>query len=110
MEKTESKNPNPQSIASRRRQSISELKKELGLDKIPVIRQPIQIKKDGKHLYYVTGFNFPLRPDTIERLDIPNYRIISEIDRAEWHREMDEAAEQKQETIDLEDYPWGYEP
>ena len=111
MEKTKSKNPNPQSIASERRRSISELKKKLGLDKIPVIHKTIPIKKDGKHLYYVAGFNLPLRPETLERLNIPNQRIICEIDRDEWHREMNDAAEQaKQETIDLEQYPWGYEP
>jgi hypothetical protein len=90
---------------------LMKLKKELGLDKIPVIRQPIKVKKDGKHLYRVAGFTYPLRPETLERLNISNQRIICEVDREQWHREMDEAREKEngRETIDPEQYPWGYE-
>ena len=90
---------------------LMKLKKELGLDKIPVIRQPIKVKKDGKHLYRVAGFTYPLRPETLERLNISNQRIICEVDREQWHREMDEARERENngETIDPELYPWGYE-
>lgn len=104
MEETTSK---PKNIHS----SIAELKKKLGLDKIPVIHPPIPIKKDGKHLYRVAGFTYPLRPETIERLNIPNQKIICEVDREQWHREMDEARERENngETIDPELYPWGYE-
>ena len=88
---------------------LMKLKKELGLDKIPVIRQPIKVKKDGKHLYRVAGFTYPLRPETLERLNIPNQRIICEVDREQWHREMDEAREKQDKTIDPELYPFGYE-
>ena len=79
MEKAEQKNINS---------SISVLKKKLGLDNIPVIHPPIKIKKDGKHLYQVAGFFYPLKPETIERLNIPNQRILFEVDREEWHKEM----------------------
>ena len=81
METTESTNSNPK----RRGLSIQELKKRLGLDKIHV-HQPIKVKKDGKHLYYVAGYTLPLRWETIERLNIPNQRIIEEVDR-EWYDE-----------------------
>ena len=103
MEKTKPKNINS------RRMDLMKLKKELGLDKIPVIRQPIKVKKDGKHLYRVAGFTYPLRPETLERLNISNQRIICEVDREQWHREMDEARERQDETIDPELYPFGYE-
>ena len=103
MEKaTQPKNTNP---------TIADIKKKLGLDKIPVIHPPIKIKKDGKHLYKVAGFFYPLRPETIERLKIPPQKILFEVDREQWHREMDEAREKEngRETIDPEQYPWGYE-
>ena len=104
MEETTSK---PKNIHS----SIAELKKKLGLDKIPVIHPPIPIKKDGKYLYQVAGYTYPLRPETIERLNIPPQKILFEVDREQWHREMDEARERENngETIDPELYPWGYE-
>ena len=69
--------------------TVSEIKKMLGLDKYTVIRNPITIKKDGKHLYQVAGFTYPLRPETIERLNIPPQKILFEVDREEWHREME---------------------
>ena len=101
MEKaTQPKNTNP---------TIADIKKKLGLDKIPVIHPPIKIKKDGKHLYKVAGFFYPLRPETIERLKIPPQKILFEVNREQWHREMDEAIEKQDETIDQELYPWGYE-
>lgn len=103
MEETKPKNINS------RRMDLMKLKKELGLDKIPVIRQPIKIKKDGKYLYRVAGFTYPLKPETLERLNIPNQRIICEVDREQWHREMDEAREKQDKTIDPELYPFGYE-
>lgn len=104
MEETTSK---PKNIYS----SISELKKKLGLDKISVIHQPIPIKKDGKHLYQVIGYTYPLRPETIERLNIPPQKILFEVDREQWHKEMDEVwdRENKRDTIDPELYPFGYE-
>ena len=49
MEQTTSKNPNPKLMGVERKKSISELKKELGLNR--VIHKPINVKKDGKHLY-----------------------------------------------------------
>ena len=100
MEKTESKN-----IHS----TVAEIKKALGLDKILNVHQPIRIKNDGKHLYQVAGFTYPLRPETLERLNISNQRIICEVDREQWHREMDEAREKQDETIDPELYSFGYE-
>jgi len=84
---------------------IAEIKKALGLDKIPNVHQPIKIKNDGKHLYQVAGFFYPLRPETIERLNIPNQKILFEVDRDEWHKEMDVAREKQDEDL----YPWGYE-
>ena len=102
MEQTASK---PKNIHS----TIADIKKKLGLDKIPVIHPPIKINKNGKHLYKVAGFFYPLRPETIERLKIPPQKILFEVDREQWHREMDEAREKQDETIDPELYPWGYE-
>ena len=101
MEKaTQPKNTNP---------TIAGIKKKLGLDKIPVIHPPIKIKKDGKHLYKVAGFFCPLRPETIERLKIPPQKILFEVVRDEWHKEMDAAKEKQDKTIDPDQYPWGYE-
>ena len=77
------------------KKSISEIKKELGLDKCTVIHKPIPIKKDGKHLYQVAGFIYPLKWETLERLNIPNQRILYEVDREQWHREMNEAKEKE---------------
>lgn len=103
MEKTKPKNINS------RRMDLMKLKKELGLDKIPVIHKPIPIKRDGKHLYQVAGFFYPLRPETIDRLNIPPQKILFEVDREQWHREQDEAREKQDKTIDPELYPFGYE-
>lgn len=89
--------------------TVSEIKKRLGLDKVSVIHPPIKIKKDGKHLYKVAGFFYPLRWETIERLNIPNQRILYEIDREQWHREIDEAREKQNKSKDIEQFPWGYE-
>lgn len=102
MEKTESTNINPKYMG------LTELKKKLGLDKIQVIHPPIPIKRDGKHLYQVVGYTYPLRPETIERLNIPSQKILFEVDREQWHREM-EAKEKRDETIDPDQYSWGYE-
>lgn len=96
MEKAASKNNNS---------TLSELKKKLGLDKCTVIHKPIPIKRDSKHLYQVAGFFYPLRPETIERLKIPSQKILYEVDRDEWHKEMDAAREKQDEDL----YPWGYE-
>lgn len=71
------------------KKTVSEIKIALGLDKIPNVRQPITIKKDGKHLYQVAGYFYPLRWETIERLNIPTQKILFEVDREEWHREME---------------------
>ena len=86
MEREESKNTNP---------TIADIKKKLGLDKCTVIHKPIPIKKDGKHLYQVAGYFYPLRWETLERLNIPNQRILYEVDREQWHREMNEAKERE---------------
>ena len=102
MEQTASK---PKNIHS----TIADIKKKLGIDKIPLIHPPIKIKKDGKHLYKVAGFFYPLRPETIERLKIPPQKILFEVDREQWHREQDEANERRDKSIDPEQYPWGYE-
>ena len=102
MEQTASK---PKNIHS----TIADIKKKLGLDKIPVIHPPIKIKKDGKHLYKVAGFFYPLRPETLERLKIPPQKILFEVVRDEWHKEMDAAKEKQDKTIDPDQYPWGYE-
>ena len=107
MEKTESESTNPKRMGL----SLQELKKKLGLDKYRTVKPPIPIKKDGKHLYQVAGYFYPLKPETIERLKIPPQKILFEVDREQWHREMDEAREKEngRETIDPEQYPWGYE-
>lgn len=112
MEKTESTNTDPKQLGvkgKKVKKSISEIKKELGLDQYTVIHQPIKVKKDGKHLYKVVGYAYPLRPETIERLNISSQKILYEVDREQWHREMDEAIEKQDETINQELYPWGYE-
>ena len=100
MEQTASK---PKNIHS----TISELKKKLGLDKCTVIHKPIPIKKDGKHLYQVAGFIYPLRPETIERLNIPNQRILFEVDREEWLNERREARDEHGDTPEHDDNWWG---
>lgn len=105
MEKAASTNINPIRMGL----SIEELKKKLGLDKIPLIHKPILIKKDGKHLYQVAGYFYPLKPETIERLKIPPQKILYEVDRDEWLQEMNEAREKQDKTIDPELYPCGYE-
>ena len=87
--------------------SISEIKKRLGLDQYPVIHPPIPVKKDGKHLYQVAGYNYPLKPETLERLNIPNHRIMYEVDREEWIQEMREAREKQDDTPTNEDEWWG---
>lgn len=69
--------------------TVSEIKKMLGLDKYTVIRNPITIKKDGKHLYQVAGYFYPLKWETIERLNIPSQKVLFEVDREEWHKEME---------------------
>ena len=89
--------------------STQELKKKLGLDKYRTIKPPILIKKDGKHLYKVAGYFYPLRPETIERLNIPPQKILFEVDREQWHREQDEARKRQDETTDLDQYPFGRE-
>ena len=96
MEKTDTSNPNPKRMGL----SVQELKKKLRLDKIPVIHPPIKIKKDGKHLYKVAGFFYPLRPETIDRLNIPPQKILFEVNREQWHREHDEARKRQDENID----------
>lgn len=83
--------------------SITEIKKKLGLDKYTVIHPPIPIKKDGKNLYQVAGYFYPLRPETIERLNIPNQRILYEVDREEWINEMRKDRENEQQTPNSED-------
>lgn len=101
MEKT-TPNVNPNRMGVERKKTISELKKELGLDR--VIHKPINVKKDGKHLYYVAGYFYPLRWETLERLNIPSQRIICEVDRDEWHKEMTEAKKNESpKDIDLWD-------
>lgn len=110
MENTESMNPNSKGKGL----TIQELKKKLGLDKIPTVRPPIPIKKDGKHLYQVAGFFYPLRPEAIEKRNINPQRIMFEVDRDEWLKEMREARESMEkennkdnaEAIDLDYYPF----
>jgi len=113
MEKTESESTNPKHVGlaegKGKKKSISEIKKMLGLDKIRTIRPPITIKKDGKHLYYVAGYFYPLKWETLERLKIPNQRILREVDRNEWLQEMMEVWGKQDEKIDSELYPFGYE-
>lgn len=89
--------------------SISDIKKALGLDKVQNVHQPIPIKKDGKHLYQVAGYFYPLRPETIDRLNIPTQKILFEVDREQWHREMDKAKEVQDKILDEDMYPFGYE-
>ena len=89
-----------------RHSSIKELKEKLGLDKIPVIHPPIKIKNDGKHLYQVAGFFYPLRPETIERLQIPPQKILYEVDREQWHKEMNEARDKQGKTPTNDDDWW----
>lgn len=112
MEKTESKISNPKHMGlvegKRKKKSISEIKKMLGLDKIRTIRPPIPIKRDGKHLYYVAGYFYPLRAETIDRLNIPSQKILFEVDREQWHKEQAEAREKQEEIQDIELYPFGY--
>ena len=105
MEKTESESTNPKRMGL----SLQELKKKLGLDKCRTIKPPIPIKKDGKHLYQVAGYFYPLKPETIERLKIPNQRIIKEVDRDEWLQEMVKVWGKDDKSIDSELYPFGYE-
>ena len=83
--------------------TLSELKKKLGLDKCTVIHKPIPIKKDGKHLYQVAGYFYPLRWETLEQLNIPSQRILYEVDREQWHREMNEAKENESQK---DKNPW----
>ena len=90
----------------KRKPTIAELKKALGLDKYSVIRKPIPIKKDGKHLYKVAGFNYPLKWQTLERLNIPNQRILYEVDREEWIKEMREARNEQGKAPNNEDDGW----
>lgn len=111
MEREESKviNPNLKGLEedkaekTKRKPTISEIKKALGLDKNPNIQPPIKVKKDGKHLYAVAGYNYPLRPDTIERLCISSQRILYEVDRSEWLKEMREAKDKQGKTPEHDD-------
>jgi len=84
--------------------TVADIKKKLGLDKYTVIHKPIVVKKNGKYLYQVAGFTYPLRWETLERLNIPNQRIICEVDREQWHKEMNEA--RQNETPPKEIDPW----
>lgn len=86
----------------KKKPTIAEIKKKLGLD-TPVIQQPIRIKKDCKHLYAVAGYNYPLRPETIERLNISSQRILYEVDRDEWLKEMKEAKDKQGKTPEHDD-------
>lgn len=97
MEKKESKNIHT---------IIAELKKEMGLDKIPVIHEPIRIKKDGKYLYRVAGYFYPMKWQTLERLNIPSQKIICEVDREEWLNEMRKAREEQNDTPKHDDDWW----
>ena len=96
-------NPKPMGLEkeSKQRFTISAYKKQMGLDEIPVIHIPI--KKDGKHLYRVAGYFYPLKPETLERLNISNQRIICEVDREEWLDEMRKARDE-QETPEQDDW------
>ena len=96
-------------METKTRFSISEYKKQMGLDQIPVVHKPIRVKKDGQHLYQVAGYFYPLRWETLERLNIPNQRILFEVDRDEWIKEMKEARKKQGETLDEDLYPWGNE-
>jgi len=88
-----------------RKPTIAEIKKMLGLD-TPVIDKPIRVKKDGKHLYRVAGYFYPLKWETLERLKIPNQKIICEIDREEWIEEMRKAKEAEENTPSEDADPW----
>ena len=90
----------------KRKPTIDEIKKALGLDKYSVIHEAIPIKKDGKHLYKVAGFNYPLKWQTLERLNIPNQRILYEVDREEWIKEMREARNEQGKAPANEDDWW----
>lgn len=110
MEKTESENTDTKLMGltegkaekAKRKPTIAEIKKKLGLD-YPVIQQTIPIKHDGKHLYAVAGYNYPLRPDTIERLNISSQRILYEVERDEWLKQMKEAKDMQGETPEHDD-------
>ena len=86
----------------KRKPTIQEIKKALGLDS-PVIHPPIPIKKDGKHLYQVAGYNYPMKPETLERLNIPPQKILFEVERAEWIEEMKKAKGNQDKTPTNED-------
>ena len=86
--------------------TIAEIKKQLGLDQCPAIHPPIPVKKDGKHLYQLAGYFYPLRWETLERLNIPNQRILYEVDREEWVKEMREARDKQGKTPTNEDDWW----
>ena len=113
MEKTESENTDTKLMGltegkaekAKRKPSVSEIKKKLGLD-TPVIQQPIRIKRDGKHLYQVAGYFYPLRPETIDRLNIPPQKILFEVDREQWHREMNEVKENQDKNPKEYIDPW----
>lgn len=109
---TESTNTNPKQLVvegKKVKKSISEIKKELGLNLYTVVHQPVKVKKDGKHLYQVAGYSYPLRWETLERLNIPNQRILYEVDRDQWINEMMDAKKEQRDTQDEDMYPWGYE-
>lgn len=114
MEREESKVINPIVMGqeegevkkTKRRFSINEFKKQMGLDQYTAIHKPIPIKKDGKHLYQVAGYFYPLRPETLERLNIPNQRILYEVDREEWLNEMRKAREEQDDTPKHDDDWW----
>ena len=105
MEKTESESTNPKRMGL----SLQELKKKLGLDKYRTVKPPIPIRKDGKHLYQVAGYFYPLKPETIERLKIPPQKILFEVDREKWLQEMTKVWGREDKSIDPELYPFGYE-
>ena len=90
----------------KRKPTISEIKKSLGLNNILVIHPPIPINKSGKYLYQVAGYNYPLKPETIERLNIPNQKIMFEVDREEWLNEMRKARDEQRDTPEYEDDWW----
>lgn len=110
MEEAKSENINTSGMGlgegTKKKTSISELKKRLGLDKYLVIHQPIKVKKDGKHLYQVAGYFYPLRWETLERLNIPNQRILYEVDRDQWIKEMKDAKKKQGDIQDENMYPW----
>lgn len=93
---------------TKRKPSISEIKEKLGLDKIQVIHPPIPIKRDGKHLYQVAGYFYPLKPETLERLNIPNQRVLFEVDREEWLNEMRNARDKQRDTPEHDDDSWDF--